>query len=212
MSKILETIQVLSLNSSWLPIGTKTVREGILAMTADSGSSSGAAVALDIQYRQNEDGSYDFSEPVAMIPTKWDEWIKLPIRPFDEVIHSARFSIRAPTVVIAVHYSQMPTKSFRPSKKTIYARDKGICQYTGEKLSYGVATLDHIKPKSKGGKDTWENLVLCSPKLNHEKGNKSNKEAGLKLLKQPKAPLPVAAMALITEARVVDWSWFVNKK
>jgi 5-methylcytosine-specific restriction endonuclease McrA len=172
-----------------------------------------AAVGLDIVYRQNEDGSYDFSEPLSMCPAKWTDWIKLPIRSFDDVIHSAKLTLRAPTVVVAINYSQMPKKTARAGKKAIYERDKGICQYTGKKLSYNAGTLDHIKPKSKGGKDTFENLVLCDPQVNHRKGNKSNKEAGLKLLRQPKAPLSVTVGSLIVDARHRDWNFFLlNRK
>lgn len=211
MSNILDQPIVLALNSAWLPIGVRSVREAILAMTACGPSSDRAAVALDIQYKQNEDGSLDFGEVVSMIPTDWDEWCKLPVRSHDASVNSARLNLRAPTVVIAKNYHKMPRKSFRPSKKTIYERDKGICQYTGQQLSYGKSTLDHVLAKSKGGKDTFENLVLCAPEVNHAKGNKSNKEAGLKLLRKPVAPLPVPAMALITQARHIDWSWFVNK-
>ncbi len=212
MSNILDKPICLCLNSNWLPIRTSSVREAILAMNATgSDGSDRAAVGLNIEYKQNEDGSYDFSEAAAMIPTPWSEWVKLPIRPFDEVLHSPRMSIRVPTVLIAIHYKKMPSKTFRPSKKTIYDRDKGLCQYTGKQLSFRQASLDHVQPRSKGGKDTFENLVLCDPDINHKKGNKSNKEAGLKLLKQPKAPLPVPAIALIREARHMDWSWFLVK-
>lgn len=214
MSQILEQPITLCLNADWQPIRTTCPREAILAMnsTGDVKSKDRAAVALDIQYELNEDGTYDFTKMPNFAPTGWADWIKLPIRPFDEVINSARFAIRVPTVVIAVHYHKMPMKSFRASKKTIYERDKGVCQYTGQKLSYKEATLDHIHPRSKGGKDTFENLVLSAPKVNHEKGNKSNKEAGLKLLRKPVAPLPVPAIALITEARHADWQWFLAKR
>ena len=212
MSALLDKPITLCLNANWMPIRTTCIRDAILAMNSTgAGSLDRAAVGLDIQYRENEDGTFDFSEPLAMIPTKWQDWIKLPIRPFDEVIRSARLEIRAPTVVIAVHFAKMPKKSFRASKRTIYDRDKGVCQYTGQKLSYKEATLDHVQPRSKGGKDTFENLVLSAPRVNHEKGNKSNKEAGLKLLRKPVAPLPVPAMALITEARHADWQWFLAK-
>ncbi len=202
----------LALNANWMPIGTRSVRDAIVAMNSvGEGSEKNAAVGLDIVYKQNEDGSYDFSQPLTMIPTPWEEWIKLPILPYHDVIHSAMMDVRVPTVVLAMGYHKMPNKTFRPSKKTIYERDKGICQYTGKKVSYNSGTLDHVTPKSKGGKDTFENLVLCAPEVNFKKGNKSNKEAGLKLLKQPKAPLPMPVMALITEARHADWKWFLAK-
>ncbi len=211
MSNILDKPIVLALNANWLPIRTCSVRQAILAMNSSGVNNDSAAVGLDIQYKQNSDGSYDFSEPLAMIPTPWAEWIKLPVRSIDERVRSALLDVRVPTVVISLGYKKMPNKTFRPSKKTIYERDKGICQYTGKSLSFKQGTLDHITPRSKGGKDTFENLVLACPDINHRKGNKSNEEAGLKLLKKPKAPLPVPAIALITEARSFDWQWFLIK-
>ncbi len=210
MRNIVDKPNVLALNANWLPIGVRSVGQAIVAMNSQGDDK--AAVALDIQYKQNEDGSYDFSAPLAMIPTKWEDWINLPILPHHDAIHTAHLAIRVPTVVISTHYHKMPNKTFRPSKKTIYERDKGICQYTGKKVSYNSATLDHVQPKSKGGKDSFENLVTCAPDVNFKKGNKSNKEAGLKLLKKPVAPLPVPVMALITEARIADWQWFIVKK
>lgn len=212
MQSILDKPIVLCLNAGWSPIRTGSVREAILAMNSTgAGDKDRAAVGLSIEYRENPDGTFDFSEPAAMIPVPWKDWIHLPIRPYDEVIHTARLEIRAPTVVIAQHYAKMPNKTFRPSKKTIYERDKGLCQYTGVPVSYAKATLDHVHPKSKGGKDTFENLVLCAPDVNHAKGNKSNKEAGLTLRRKPVAPLPVPAAALIREARHADWQWFLAK-
>lgn len=212
MGNVLDQPITLALNNAWQAIGVRSVREAILAMNAGRGEEDRAAVGLDISYRQNSDGSYDFSEVLGMTPVAWDEWVQLPLRPFDSVIRSAKLELRAPTVVIARNFGKMPQKAFRPSKKTIFARDKGICQYTGQQLSYARATLDHVIPRSRGGKDTFENLVLSAPDVNHAKGNKSNKEAGLKLLKNPTAPLPMPASALITEARHIDWSWFLVSK
>ncbi len=214
MSNVLDKPIVLSLNASWMPIGQRSVREAILAMNATSKDGKDrAAVAVDVQYDLNEDGSWALDKPpIAMIPTPWHEWIKLPIRDYDEVINTARMVVRVPTVVIAVHYHKMPKKSFRPSKRTIYHRDGGTCQYSGRKLSYNEATLDHVQPRSKGGKDTFENLVLSAPEVNHKKGNKSNKEAGLTLARVPKALPSVPAVATITEARHNDWHWFLVNK
>ncbi len=213
MSKVLDQHSVIFLNSSWLPIRTGTVRQAILAMNSDGSDNSSAVVCLDITYGVNDDGSWDFENaPTSIIPVKWEDWIKLPIRDYDEVIHSSKLAIRAPTVAIAVNYRHMPQMKFRPSKRTIYERDNGVCQYTGAKLSYGTATIDHVLPKHRGGKDTFENLVLSDPTVNHTKGHKTNKEAGLKLLRQPKAPLPVPAAALIKDTRgFSDWRWFIMK-
>lgn len=62
------------------------------------------------------------------------------------------------------------------------------CQYTGKQVSQSKADIDHVIPRSRGGKNSWENMVVCSKELNRAKGNKTPKEAGLKLIKKPGKP------------------------
>jgi 5-methylcytosine-specific restriction endonuclease McrA len=101
----------------------------------------------------------------------------------------------------------MPRKSFKgkPSKDAIYIRDGGVDQYTGKKLKRDESTIDHITPKSKGGKDEWENLALTCKEINSKKGNKSNNEFGLTLIRQPKAPKPMTATELIRDIKHPTW-------
>ena len=123
--------------------------------------------------------------------------------------------MRVPTVLIAKNFNKMPVKKFKgkPSKDAIWHRDGGIDQYTGKLLKREDATIDHVLPQSKGGKDTWENLVTTHRDINSEKGNSLNDEAGLKLIRVPKAPLPVPLSMLIREVRHRDWAPFlINKK
>lgn len=216
---ILDKPVCLCLNAGWSPIGTRSVREAILAMTANPSEKDRAAVGLNIEYRQRDDGTYDFSQPLAMIPVAWEDWVKLPIREFDEVLHSAKMTIRVPHVILAKNFHKMPLKKFRLSKKTIYDREQGRCAYTGKKLSLSGSTLDHVVSRDEwrrrgleGSPDRFTNVVLCDPKVNFDKSNKPLKETNLKLRIVPKEPNPVPVVALITEARDTDWKWFVAKQ
>lgn len=216
---ILDSATVLSLNSSWIVIGTRSVREAILAMNAESPNTDRAAVALDIQYKQNEDGSYDFSKPISIVPTKWDEWISLVVLPHHDFVKTPNKIIRAPTVVISPNFSKMVFKKFRPSKKVLYDRDKKRCQYSGELLSLASASIDHVISKDEwrrrnlpGSPDNFKNMVICKKEINFKKANKPLSETGLKLLKQPEEPIPVAVSALVTECRHADWNIFIHKK
>ena len=74
-----------------------------------------------------------------------------------------------------------PNRPRKPTRINLYIRDKGVCQYCGDKLTYEGSTLDHVLPKSRGGGDKWENLVLCCPPCNYKKGNKLLSESGLAL-------------------------------
>ncbi len=64
-------------------------------------------------------------------------------------------------------------------------RDGHACVYCGSKKNL---TIDHIIPKSKGGDNTWKNLVTCCSPCNLKKGDKSLEEIGMKLIKKPTEP------------------------
>src|SRR3954447_9799020 len=85
-------------------------------------------------------------------------------------------------------------------------RDGNRCQYTGRTLRADEGSLDHIVPRSRGGKDTWENLVWSSKAVNARKANRLPHQAGLKLLNVPRAPKELPFSALIRNAHgVADW-------
>jgi len=211
MDTIANKLICLSLNSNWQPIGYKTVKDAIIDLCGSEIDGKPSILALDIDYELNENGESNLSAPTIMQPTSWREWLKLTIRPWDLVINSAHMSIRVPTITIATNFNKMPVKYFRgkPSKDAIYTRDQGICQYTGKRIDRNSATVDHIIPRSKGGEDSWANLVLCSRDINSKKGNKLNTEVGLKLIKQPSIPQPVPVSSLIKEAKHRDWEHFL---
>ena len=102
----------------------------------------------------------------------------------------------------------MPTKDIKPTPTAIRKRDGNKCQYTGVELSKATFSLDHIVPRSRGGKDSWENLVAAHKDVNSRKGNQYNHEAGLKLLKQPKAPKQTPLCSVYTEVYHPDHKHF----
>jgi len=210
MSDIAQKLICLSLNNKWEPIGYKTVKMTIQKMFRDSPS---AWVGLDIDYEINQDGSVNFDSPTQIVPVKWDEWIKLPVRSWDLSIKSTHMEIRVPTVVVAINFNKMPIRIFKgkPSKDALWRRDNGICQYTGKLVDKKNANIDHIIPKSRGGKDNWTNLVVCTKEINNKKGNKFNSEIGLNLIKNPTSPTPIRICELITEAKHFDWKHFLTK-
>ena len=79
-------------------------------------------------------------------------------------------------------------RAIKFSRENVFIRDEGVCQYCSKRLNKHNFTLDHIKPASLGGKKVWHNIVTCCVSCNQKKGNKSIKQAGMKLLKQPVVP------------------------
>lgn len=214
MNTIANKLICLNLNANWQPVGFKTVKDAIIDLCGAESDGKPTSLALDIDYETDENGDPILDDPKSMTPVSWTEWMNLPIRSWDLTINSPNRVIRVPTVLISVNFNKMPVKHFRgkPSKDAIFNRDNGICQYTGEKIDRHQATVDHVIPRSKGGEDSWTNLVLCSKDINSKKGNRLNSQAGLKLLKNPVAPQPIPVYALIKEAKHQDWKHFLVNK
>ena len=196
----------LKLNKNWLPVGVFPVQKTIVDLVAGE-----AIYALDIEYAMNADGKPDFSRVLSMTPVDWDIWITLSIRPWDFVIHSPKLTVRVPTVVITKHCGKMPMVYYngKPSKESVWERDNGVDQYTGKSLSKHDSSLDHIIPKSRGGENSWDNVVLTSKNINFGKGARLPEEVGLKLIREPKKPRPKPMSATIKKSRHVDWLPFL---
>ncbi len=90
--------------------------------------------------------------------------------------------IRMPTVIVAVNYARVSKKRPKLSAKNIHERDGNRCQYTGVLLHPDEGSLDHVVPRSRGGGDSWENLVWSAKDVNQRKADRLPHEAGLKLL------------------------------
>ena len=156
MNTVANKLICLNLNAQWQPVGFKTVKDAIIALCASDADGKDNSLALDIDYNVLDNGEPDLSEPKAMTPVSWADWLSLPIRSWDLTISSPSMTIRVPTVIISANFSKMPVKHFKgkPSKDAIYNRDKGTCQYTGKKIDRNHATVDHVVPRSRGGEDS----------------------------------------------------------
>ena len=197
----------LCLNSIWQPINTKTVGEAVSDLYA------GSYKALDISYEKKPDGSVDFERPLNMNPLDWGDWVKLDVRDYDLYVRSAKLKIRVPTVLVCQTFSKMPFKRLSLTPENIRKRDNNTCQYTGKKLKSEEGSIDHIVPKSKGGENSWDNMVYCDKKLNTLKGNKSLNEANLKLIKNPTEPKGKPIASTIDKSNHYDWKHFlINDK
>ena len=214
MSDIVNKPITLQLNSSWNPIGYKSVKDAIVSLAGSESKPEPSALAIDIEYAINNDGNPDFANVINMRPVSWSEWITLPIRDWDLTISGANRKYRVPTVIVAVNYNRMPRKEFngKPSNDSIFQRDNNTCQVTNQQLPREMLNVDHVIPRSRGGSDEWDNLVTIRKDINSKKGNKLNSEIGLKLIRKPVKPKAIDVMYLIREARHKDWEHFLVKK
>lgn len=193
MTDMLNKTLVLVLNRHWQAIDVKTPVETFPMLV------TGAATALDMKSGEE------------MRPVTWDEWLTLPVREGDYSIGTVRGSIRVPTVIVLARFDKVPRRRPKFCAKAIWERDGGVCQYTGRKLRPNEGNIDHVIPRSRGGKTSWENCVLADKKVNSKKGSRLPEEIGLHLLRAPKAPKEIPTSALIrNHHRVQDWDMFLG--
>lgn len=101
-------------------------------------------------------------------------------------IHSARHTVRVPSVIRLLEYRRIPHQTRALSRKNILMRDRYTCQYCHRTLPSSELTLDHVIPRSRAGETTWENLVACCHSCNNRKGSRTPEEAGMRLARAPR--------------------------
>jgi 5-methylcytosine-specific restriction endonuclease McrA len=159
---------VLTLNKSWAPIGTCTVRTAFTHICA---------------------GTAKFLDSDTFAPHDFDTWAELPLRPNDSVVRTGRCEIRAPEVMI-LRYAKVPSRSIMAySRRNLMKRDKYMCQYCGNKFHPKDLTEEHVIPASRGGPSYWTNCVAACKTCNSRKGDMTPEEAGMTLLVRPEMKL-----------------------
>lgn len=108
------------------------------------------------------------------------------VETLDAKIRSVSAEYPVPSVVRLDFYVRVPPKPLTLSKRNILKRDSFQCQYCGTKT--GPMTVDHVVPKTRGGRDTWENMVCACLKCNNRKGDRTPEQAGVKLARRPRLP------------------------
>jgi len=93
--------------------------------------------------------------------------------------------IYLPSVIRLRAYRHVPIRLQVVSRRNIILRDGSRCQYCGQRFESGELTLDHIVPRSRGGRNSWDNLVAACKRDNHRKADRTPEEAGMKLLRRP---------------------------
>ncbi|MEB3203974.1 MAG: HNH endonuclease [Candidatus Sericytochromatia bacterium] len=126
------------------------------------------------------------------------------VRDTEDVVRSPSTEIRVPYAIrlLVRVVARYTLESMKPSRQALFRRDRQVCQYCGRKG--GDLTVDHVMPKSRGGEDSWENLVAACLRCNNRKGDRTPEEARMPLLKAPRAPRSIE-LASDLWARLMGW-------
>lgn len=103
-------------------------------------------------------------------------------------VHGTQDIFIVPTLILFFIDAALPMHVPGITKHGLYRREEGRCAYCGRQISLMKSTIDHILPKSKGGDNSWTNLVLACRRCNLRKGNRMLKEAGMSLIIEPGVP------------------------
>ena len=157
---------VLLLNRFYVPICVAALRRALLLLY------TGSAQAID-----DQGNGYDFPR-----------WRLLPVRKTDEGLPIVGGSLRVPRVLHLAHYDRIPNVAIRLTRRNLLLRDGQQCQYCGCRPGAKNLNVDHVRPRSRGGMDSWDNLVISCRSCNLKKGQRTPEEAGMKLIRRPQRP------------------------
>lgn len=180
---------VLVLNRSFMPINVTTMRRAFVLLFL------GNAVAVDKSYQ-----TFDIETWIQQFESSDPAW----------AVRTIRGSLSVPRVILLLRYDQIPKNRIRFSPRNIFVRDNYTCQYCGEQFSRDKLNLDHVLPRSRGGKTTWDNVVCACIHCNRLKGSRTPQEAGMPLLKKPASPSSLPAVHFLLRHHTVDeWKPFL---
>ena len=122
-------------------------------------------------------------------------------------IHTPSTTVTVPSVIRLAYLVRRPFSPRKFSRREVFLRDHYTCQYCGRRTH--DLTLDHVIPRHRGGDHCWENVVSACIPCNHKKAGRTPREAGMRLLRQPKALHPSPYHALQSRALQDEWLPFM---
>ena len=161
----------------------------------------GAALVLNATY-----------EPLCVVPLRRAVVLVLAekavvVESSQDVMHSERLSLPVPTVVRLARFVRVPYRREVPlTRRAVLERDGHSCVYCGLRAD----TIDHVRPRSRGGLHQWTNVVAACARCNHRKGDRLLAELGWHLRVPPVAPPPTVAVVMGWTTREPSWAQYLG--
>jgi len=179
---------VLVLNRSFLPIHVTSVRRAFALIYC------GGASAVDSEYQ-----TFDF-----------EAWAGGGAPADAETVGSTSGAVPVPRVILLANFDGVPRRRIRFSRSNVFRRDAFTCQYCAAQPPRFDLNLDHVLPRTQGGRTTWENVVCCCVSCNRRKGGRTPEEAGLSLRRQPIRPRWSPVVNVVSsKVRYHEWRPFL---
>jgi 5-methylcytosine-specific restriction endonuclease McrA len=139
----------------------------------------------------------------------WSDWAKLAPREGEPFIRTVRFRLRLPEVLALTRHDRARHQTVTFSRRNLFKRDHSTCQYCGAQPGTSELSIDHLIPRSQGGKTTWENCALACVACNARKANRTPEQAGMRLRRSPVRPA-WKPLYDATGIRIASWSRFLS--
>ncbi len=126
-------------------------------------------------------------------------------------IKTVSLEIPVPRIIRLLFYDKVPRWGVKFNRRNLFARDENRCQYCGCRFPTSELSLDHVIPRSRGGRTTWTNVVCACTECNKRKGGRTPDEAGLKLTRKPFVPKhsPIITLKL-NSGKYSSWKQFLD--
>ncbi|MGQ9592597.1 MAG: HNH endonuclease [Planctomycetota bacterium] len=204
----------LVLNKHWQPIRVCTVRRAITLVFKDlarvlwtDGIAGLRPVVSEHEVRSAAapERAGDFSLH------DFRSWADLKVPQGEPYIQAVSFRIRVPEVIVLRFCEKYLCPRVVFSRRNLFRRDRNTCQYCGRKRPTEELSIDHILPRSLGGRSEWTNCVVACLECNSKKGNRTLAAARMTVLRSPREPPPQAAFTLHLGRRKASWEHFVSE-
>jgi 5-methylcytosine-specific restriction endonuclease McrA len=180
---------VLVLNRSFLPIHVTSVRRAFALIYME------IARVVNPEYQ-----TFDF-----------EQWRRLRVEPGAIGVGTPSGQIPVPRVILLPGFDRVPKRHIRYSRTNVFNRDKFTCQYCGEQPHRSQLNLDHVIPRTLGGRTSWENVVCSCVDCNRRKGGRTPQQARLRLKRVPSKPRWTPMMNHISSSvRYKEWRPFLS--
>ncbi len=183
--------RTLVLNRSWMAITTTSVRHAVSLVYQRA-----ARVICPDTYQ-----THDF-----------DSWSELAVARDQPCVRTVANQLRVPEIIVLATYDGLPRRNVPFSRRNLYRRDQHMCQYCGGRPGTEELSIDHVIPRSRGGRSTWENCVLACVECNKRKSNRMAWEAGMALLRHPRVPRWSWDVEVSVGRRRASWDTFISDR
>jgi 5-methylcytosine-specific restriction endonuclease McrA len=143
--------------------------------------------------------------------SSWDAASRAQARFHDALIRTPRMTLVAPEVIRLTAYEGRGEGTVVFSRRNLFKRDRYTCQYCGNQPGPEALTIDHVLPKSRGGKSEWTNCVLACLPCNARKADRTPMEANLVLRRPPRKPAWSALVNIPRSQRHLSWDQFLSR-